>query len=276
MVVNSYLENNPEIVPYIVRTEGEKSKWGRLVCHWKEVDPEDRSVELNSHIFTPLINWNTGDYYLDCSKKKIYCKLATHLLLRPLLIAIKTVYHAMIPLSLIHVVYKSVQEGKEEKLGSKEIAKKCLKNSVNSLLDIVRTPAYGVAMLIVNIAALVIGPLAPKTLYDAREATGWLIKRLHRQDRLTPGIFHGDLFPCLAPFGNLKNISKKNREQKDTDYSDPSTDALRGLNNLARNEIWFRRDHYACFNNPFGTLDPKVRFVSPSYGDVEKVQKAIS
>jgi hypothetical protein len=254
-----FIDQHPELKPCVIQTEGKESKWGRLVCHWHE-----KKTSLD-HIFTPLINLQTGEIYLDCSKKKIYAKFITHLLLRPIHIAFKTLYHLAIPLSIPYIVYKSIKEGKEENQDRKKIAQNCLKNCVKSLADIVRTPLYGIAMIIVNVAALVIGPLAPKTLYDFREMTGKLIPSLSWQKTFV----EDDIFPCFQAFENLQNINNWDTPKEDTIY--PSANAyLRGLSNFARSQIKFRREHYAPFNNLFGKLDPNVRFVSPSYGDVEK------
>jgi hypothetical protein len=269
--LDSFLENHAEIQPLVVKTEGKESKWGRLVCHWHE-KKDDKEID---HIFTPLINLENSDIYLDCSKKKIYAKFLAHTFLRPIHVAFKTIYHLAIPISIPHIVCETISAGKEQQLNAKEIAKNCVKNSVNSLIDIIRTPLIGVAMTIVNVAALIIGPLAPKTLYTFREWTGHLIHSLHRKNDLVLN----DIFSCFQPLDNLQKIDRRDREYDDTNYitakQDSSKNYLIGLSNFARNNIINRREHYAFFNNPCGKLDPSVRFISPSYDDVKKSNSSL-
>lgn len=233
MNIQQFLNEHSELELFIVETEGQGNKWGRLVCHWHETKTNF------DHILTPLINLQTGDIYLDCSKKKIYAKFITHLILRPFHIAFKTLYHLAFPISFPYIVYTTIAKGKEEEQDKKEIAQHCLKNCVKSLADIVRTPLYGIAMVIINVAALIIGPLAPKTLYDFREMTGKLIQFLSWQEEFV----EEDIFPCFQSLINLQHINEWGlREHKDTNYSVNANEYVKGLSNFARSQIKFRKE----------------------------------
>jgi hypothetical protein len=169
------------------------------------------------------------------------------------------------------VIYKTIKEAEMEKnLSKNETINRCLNNSFKSLVDIIRTPAYGVAMTIVSLASLVIGLASPKSLYTFRETIGKMIKALNRTEELC---WH-DLFACFQP---LKNLTKMNKpttsEHSDTQYQPDMTDCERRLIHFARNNIRFRRENYNFFNNPFGKLNPNTHFISPSYKDVEKVKQ---
>lgn len=249
------------IKDYVIKTEGENSKWARIVCVWNEKKVDNTTVK---HIFTPLVNVETGDIYLDCSKKKIYVKFITHTLLRPIHLIFKTVYHMAMPISIPHIIYNTISEEIEK--GDKtvgEIALECLKKSFNSVVDIGRTPMYLIAMTVVNIAALIIGPLAPQTLYRFREMTGHLVQALHREDTVVP-----DFFACFQPIEHLSEVRDRDYEKDDTVYSEPKTDNSKGLNNFARGRVRILRKHYEICSNPFGKLDHNVTFISPSYGSV--------
>lgn len=263
-LISNLMSKQPDLADFenfIVKTEGENSKWGRIVCKWIEKKEERNLV----HIFTPLINMQTGEIFLDCSKKKIYIKFLAHTILRPFHILFKTVYHCAIPISIPTIINETYQQGIKEKKSSGEIAKTCLKNSFNSLVDIVRTPLYGVAMTIVNIAALVIGPLAPKHLYDLREITGKLVQSLNRTKTTAP-----DFFKCFQHITTLSGIKKWNRINDDTNYLTNASESSIGLSNFARAQVSFLRNHYSICNNPFAKLGPNKTYKSASYGDVEK------
>lgn len=270
MNIEIFLQIHPDLRPFIVRTEGKNSKWERVVCHWKEKKEDGRVID---HIYTSLINLEPGKHfgemYLDCSKKKTYAKFIAHLAIRPFLIVLKTLYHAAIPLSLIHIVAQTIFKGIKNKENRKTIAFNCLKESAKSLADIFRTPAYGVAMIAVSVAALIIGPFAPRTLYTFRERIGKLVQSLHWSTKPVK-----DLFIC---FQSLQKIQKIDT-YPGYDYEEDTINAPRaseheiGLNEWAKAQVKYRRDNYAIFNNPFGKLDPEVRYVSASYGDVQKAQ----
>lgn len=265
MTVSDFLITHPSLKPLVIETEGKKSKWGRVVCEWRE-----KSTGY-SHLFIPLINLQTGEIYLDCSRKKIYVKFILHTIVRPIQIFYKTLYHVLFPLSIpVTIILTLIQENKE-KLNYKQIAGRCLKNSVRSLADCIRTPLYGLAMIVTSIAALVIAPFRPNTLYDLRKLEGDLIDALywHETDDAL-----GEPYPCFTPLFSLYEVHYRNFLHDDTNYNPQATQDEIGLNNMARSNVRFLRKHYGIFNcfsnNPFKKLDPTVEFISPAYGDVKK------
>lgn len=265
-LANDLISKCPDFIEfekYIVKADGENCKWGRLVCKWTEKKGGDDTLE---HIFTPLVNLQTGKIYSDCSKKKIYVKFLAHTILRPFHILFKTVYHLAIPISIPIIIAETCEKGIKEKKTKGEIAKACLLNSARSLADIVRTPLYGIAMTVVNIAALIIGPFAPKCLYDLRELTGKLVQSLNRSEEPVDD----DFFRCFQEILTLENIYLRNKLNDDTIYSPQAPGNIIGLNNLARANVRYLRANYVFCNNPFGKLGYETSYTSASYASVEK------
>lgn len=160
---NQWLQLHPSLENRIIK---ENSKWGRIVTEWKEKKEDGTNI---THLFAISINLKTGDCYLDCRRRKIWAKQAVLILARPFQGGLKTLYH----LSMIPVVHEIFQG-----LTGKQSAKKTLKNVGKSIADIVRTPVYAIAMMIVGLAAVAIIPLAPNTAYDFRVWHGKLEQRL--------------------------------------------------------------------------------------------------
>lgn len=257
--LDRFLQNHPEFTPFISKTEDENSKWTRIIFPWKEIKPDQENTL--EHIFTPLVNRENCDYYLDCTKKRIYMKFLHHTAYRPFDIVFKTIYHLAIPISIPHIIYKTIQESEDDGLTRGQIAVRCITNSCNSLVDIVRIPLYGVAFTIINIAALVIGPFAPSTLYTFREITGQLIISMYRGN---PAEYRKD-FPCFQP-DNLNDLNHFGQKTfPDTEYPSDALPYEIGMNNYTRAMIvHWRRTYNPCIQL-LGKLDPKKAFVSSSY-----------
>lgn len=271
--------NNPALVEkYIFPTEGKDCNWGKLVCIWHE---KKESGEVIQHIFCTCIDLRNGDVYLDCSKKKIYAKHICIVGLRCLQGIMKTAYHILLPVSIPMEIYNTIKSAnkinaklkiqhKEAEMKSNcQIAKECIKNSAKSLADIVRTPVYCTAMAAVSIAAVIIGPLSPTRLYDLRKVSGDL------EDRMNWGKKHSawEMTPCFHPITNIKDLTEKRSRYTDrwnTDYSETPTDLEMGMNNFARSCVEFLRNEKNLFHDCCHILPDDVRYVSQSYGDVEK------
>lgn len=260
MMINNNIPQ--DIHSLIYHTEGENSKWGRIDCQWIEQKENDDETKLKHHFF-PLINKKTGEIYLDCSKRKIYVKFFVHSIIRPVLILGKTLYHTAFFISIPHIIAKTITKGKKNELSGGEIAKQCLKNSVKSLADIIRTPLYGVAMEVISVTALVVGPLAPRSLYTLREAVGALVRSLNWNDRQE---YMNDMFICFQPLKNLNRMITRAEEQQ----KNPVAFIQIQLNNYAQDNIEFRREERALFNDCFKLVDPNVEFSSPSYKKLKK------
>ena len=200
----------------------------RIDCVWKEA-----SIESHYH---PVINVKTGEIFLDCRRRKIFAKNLTLILLRPFHIAIKTLWHACIVGPAAFEIYKT--------LDGKQTAGQALKNSFHSLTDIVRTPVYGLAMVITSIAAVIIGPLSPNFLYKSRRAIGWLERRMHRVEVIFDA--PTSLSRCFSPIGNIATI----HNQWEDHNKQLSEDTVReGLSSYARAAIRHRRNHPAPFDD---------------------------
>lgn len=248
----NWRKDNPFIEDYFFYPEGEDCHWGRVKANWNEKREQGKDL---SHLCAFTIDLQTGDIYLDCSKRKIWAKCLLLSAARPLYGLVKTVYHLVAPLSIPIEIFKAIVEGRERQQSSSEIAAAAWRNVKNSLTDIIRTPFYTIAMMIVTLAGIIIGFFAPHKLYDIRALAGRLERDLNRgQENLWT------IARCFQPLNNLMDIHKKNYKTLDTEYEDDPT--LQGLNNLARSYVNFMRKN----RNPFdhcGALQPKnVPFTS--------------
>lgn len=267
LAVSGFLAKHPDLKPFIIETDGKESKWGRVVCEWRE-----KSTGL-THLFIPLINLKTGELYLDCSRKKIYAKFVAHTFTRPLHIFAKTLYHVVFVFSIPTTLFYTIMRGYEEKLPCKQIAKHCLRNCVRSLLDCLRTPLYGVALMVISIATLVIAPFRPNTVYDMRERVGQIVESLYWHETSD---YEYDLFPCFQPYYSLYEMDQGNTvHDEDTNYNFQATQYEIGLNNLARRNVYFLRDNHNVFNCPPEKLGRTAQLISPIYGEVQKVKSFV-
>ena len=167
---SDWMRTHPEFTEkHIVK---ENDRWGRIVCNWHE-KVGDKDLQ---HVFTASIDLKTGDIYLDCRKRKLFAKHLTLAFARPLHTAVRTLYHLSLA-GVITNVYKAAV--------GKQTAKQAFTHSVKSLADIVRTPVYGTALTIVNIAAVAITPFSPSKLYDLRKLHGKIEQQLNWGEKQT-------------------------------------------------------------------------------------------
>lgn len=289
----TWKEQNPLLFnKYIFATEGKNGRWGRLLCTYEEENrlytyKDDTNTNKKiKHIVCPLIDLSDdergGSVYLDCSKRKIFAK---HLCLVPGRLwqgILKTAYHLCLPISIPIEILTTIKQEKERNArliakeknsgvksdtplhDAKEITRRCLKNSVKSLADIVRTPVYGVAMSIVSLAAVCIAPFSPTKLYDLRTVSGDL------ENKLLWGATADtwELTPCFKPTTSIKKIIS--RGSSATNISDKTPFEL-GLEKLAASMVDFRRSSRVPFNDCGFLLGSNTPFVSRSYGDIEKL-----
>lgn len=233
---------------HIVESEG--SRWGRVICIWTEKRKESGKITTIEHTYAAAINLKKGDIYLDCRKRKVWAKCCLYSLIQPLVLTVKTVYHLLLPVSIPYEIYKTVKAARKEtqKVPGKELTKRIVKQIGKNLADTVRTPLYGMALTIIGIAGVVIGPLAPKILYDIRVTAGKVEKALNWGNENSPWI----LFKCFQPCDNLMKMYEWSRQNKDTEYlkeNEKDDATLHGLTNFARAQIIFRRNNKALFND---------------------------
>lgn len=132
-----------------------------------------------------------------------------------------------------------------------------------NVVDIFRTPAYGIALLIMGIGAGIIGPLTPKAfLFKMRETIGKVELSLNKGDKSSVWI----VYPCFQP---LKNIDKlktwgEGWKLENVQYPEEINNTEKGLLNLAALQIDFKRKHRAIFNDCFRLLPDNASYVSAS------------
>lgn len=207
----------------------------RLICRWNE------SPALK-HELHSCLNTDTGEIYIDCRRRKIFAKHLALAIGRPLHTVMKTLWHVSLIGPLALEVYKVMQE--------KQTWKDLRQNTIKSLADIVRTPLYGVAMTLTHLAGIVLGVVAPNTLYETRALAGKLERDMLRVNYIYKADGMWLLSPCFSPMKNI--LSYKSGE-----YLERSPEEMdKMLTGFAAANIRFRQKHAVIFNG-CGRLWPK-------------------
>lgn len=202
----------------ITTRKADGSFLNRLVCQWNEITP---SKDIQQHIYTAGIDKNDG-VYLDCRKRLIFAKILVSTAFRPLRGFVKTLYHlSMIPIA------KAIFTGIQGKMTAKEVGVK----SAQSIADIVRTPVYELAMVIVGLAGIITAFVAPTTLYKFREAIGKIEGALFREkfhpSTMAPCFQSRDLKDMVEIFAVSKHDGRYYlRNNDDTNYGEFSVENL--------------------------------------------------
>lgn len=234
----NYIRENPNWKAELGVYQRDSAKYQRIKCIWEETLDNN---EVLKHEYHAVINVKTGEIFLDCRRRKIFVKDLCLIAARPIVYAIKTLWHASIigPLALeIRETYKGNQTQKTAAL-----------NTVKSLMDIVRTPLYGTAMVITQIFGTIIGIFAPNTLYYSRDMVGKLGRAMLRVDRMCDGgVWAFD--PCFSPFRNLVR------------NGDNQEDIKKMLSDFAEGAIDFRRKFRAPFNDFFHKFPAGKTYIS--------------
>lgn len=284
-------QKNPEIwhgkeaILNNVIQESPTSKWGGLEVNWNEdITKKDKTI---NHVFRFTVNRNTGDFYLDCDKRKLTLKFSLYAVLQPLIFSVKTVYHLLLPISIPYEIFREVQKIKlkeaqlSQKIASSEKAKRIVKVVVWNVASIVITPGCAAVSAIIGIAGAIIGPFAPKRfLYELRATAGKVERFTHRGDKNSIWI----IYKCFQPVQNISTIEKlglchqSGKEYKvgkdpkggntfpnthqDTLYQKDITNEERGMINLARAMISFRRTKRALFNDCMQLFPQEKEYIS--------------
>jgi len=153
--------------------------------------------ESEAHAIYWTIDTENGDVYLDCRRRKLFAKQLTLTLLRPIHTTIKTLYHATIVLPLI----ANTVDATRHRSGSQ-----FMRDNWNSLVDIFRTPVYGLLLTGVHLVG-VVAAIYPNSLYYTRKTAGKLERDLLR----TSFPWHSSwvLSPWLTPMANYWHSQKK-------------------------------------------------------------------
>lgn len=214
----------------------EDSRWGKVCRIKKQVfyfDKDNKSVnQEDPEGHTQVIKMKqdyvicldpkspfAGNIHNNDSKLLIYFKLFESLCFRP----IHTVGYTLYNLTLVHtavIIFNGIKD--------KKPANETLQKVVCSLADIVRTPIYGTAILIVTIAALLSAPFHPTLVYDFRA----VIARLNREFGWGEKNGLHDFTCCFQPHVNIMEYTLN--EQKFIDgilYEDRTNPVLVGLDN---------------------------------------------
>lgn len=253
MNINSFSEfkqDFPEWEKTFRVDERDDSIYKRIQCTWRETGKINETFFERYHHYYATINVNTGDIFLDCRKRKIFCKHLTLLVLRPMHTLIKTLWHATIVAPLIKEVVLVVLK--------KQDLKGLTKNTFHSLCDIVRTPPYGLAITITHLTAIIFACISPNSLYKTRTFAGNLERAMLRAETTqTESLWW--LSSCFSP---MRNIAQKFNKTISTDLNRNLIDEM--LKNFAFNQISFRRNVRGLFNDCLRLLPNDKAYISPA------------
>lgn len=212
------------------------SRWGKVSrTFYKEVyfnnkdkvvpqeDPEgSKRVTTTHQRYTICLDPNSrfsGNFYHNDAKIELYIKFLASAIFRP----VHTVFYTLYNATLIHAAVIIFEGIKEEKP-----ANEILQKVVCSLADIVRTPVYEVAILIVTVAGLLLAPFHPELMYDLRAVVGRLNRELGWGKR--EGLH--DFMPCMQPLGNVMEFTLNDQLiQQNKWYEDVTNPVLVALDN---------------------------------------------
>lgn len=168
-----------------------------------------------------------GNFYNDDSLRVIYLKFFLSACIRPFHLIAKTIYF----LSLAAFI-KAIVNGVKKKEKGKALALRLIR----PIVDIVRTPLYGLVLMVVAIGALIISSFKPTLLYDCRALTGRLLHELYWSRRPALG---SDLTPCMRRLGNLMDYEKNLQWAKNPrlEYPNPENPLLVALENRGFNAL---------------------------------------
>lgn len=249
---------NPIIENDLFYPEGINSRWARLDGKWEELIANQPS---SSHKYGYTIDVETGDLFLDCRKRKIWIKFVCLIAGHPIYGAAKTAYHFFLPLSIPCEIFFAIRDQwkKNPQSTAKEIIIAIGYGIGYNLLDIIRTPMYTAAMIIISIAAVCITPFCSHILYDLRALAGRIEWRLDR------GLDRWILAPCFQPIENIMTLDVTHSYTKqDTLYeNDP---VLHGINNLTRAVVSFRKKNSIIFDDCCRFHPQGKPYVSAIYG----------
>lgn len=241
--------------------ECENPRYMRYKAEWTEIKEDDTTL---THIFNPLIDRSTGDLYLECTSKKLWAKFATYTFIQPLMLAAKTVYHLLVPISIPYEIYKAVTAIKKEERTAERVFTASFNAVDNSIRDVIRMPVYAVASVIIGSIGIVLGAVAPHLLYDLRKVAAKLdLSTVHGEGRSS-----WILFECFQSLGAMQGLRKRYWiiHDEDTEYKNLDNKewaAYRGVVNFTRTHLRYRRTNCAIFNDWGKKLSADKAYTSP-------------
>lgn len=206
------------------------NNWGELSYGIDEI------VCYNDHV-----DLSTNDLYNGLSMNKIGMIFGIMILGRPINTICKTLYHICIPISIPREIrLANLQSSVDRKTRDLQEPNFCwisAKAVMKSLVDIVRTPLYGIVLTIISIVGTIAFFVSPNELKQIRKWHGKLEISLHWGNK------HRCLVECFTPIDNLNKISRRNETFSDIatvkvntqtfQYNEKTPAEIKGLGNLA-------------------------------------------
>lgn len=289
---------------HIYATQGEDSKWGRLVLTWNE-QLLDGNTKV--HKYAAIVNRETGGLYLDCRPQKILAKCFATTLGHPISTICKLgrdwakicteTHRKLNPMKKVPVSAPSSNtNGIEASAGSTKLVPdkkppllervKIVGNCIKDLFrDAGRAFLYGMALQIISFVGTIVGTLAIITkakwlenrLYDLRELSGKTEKAFQRDET------GWTLAPCFQAIDSIKTMGSyksyhklRNDEWDSADFIKQygQDESMRALNRWARNQLDFRRKNCGPFNDSCMKLNNKVTYLSKAYDNMKEIMYA--
>lgn len=206
-------------------------RWGKLLLTWNQKLDEKRIL---IHKYTAIVDLQEGNLFLDCSTTKIYRKTFAFLLAVPFYIFAKTV---------IHISQALVLNDISNSVFFKQPFSTTLKNAFKNLADIIRTPLFGIILIISSISILCLGLFKPESMYTYRDFLGKILLAMNWGERSK-----FELAECFIPahLSRLENFS--DNTVKDTVY--PSHNKLEKQFTLFARAVIIHQlrnyDYYLC------------------------------
>lgn len=217
----SWWQNQENSVTSLVTPCKKDPRWG-IIRHAATVKSEAGPFPSKRKYvicLDPQSEYAGNIYYAD-HKLEIYSKIFFSVLARPFHMGLKTLYHASL-IGVVRAIFKGICEDRP----IKEIGKSIVRN----LIDVVRTPIYEVALIVISIAGLLAIPFSPVLAYDFRAQIGQLSNELYWDRRYELFI---DLTPCMRRRANIMDFELNHQKiHKKYVYSDESNPILVALEN---------------------------------------------
>lgn len=232
-----WVQDQPEATQNIFVPCKRDHRWGKISrTFYKEIyydkdgrkvrqeDPEgSKEIITNKQKFVICLDPDSpfaGNIYNDDSKRLVYVKFAASLCFRPFHAVGYTLYSATLAHAAV-IIFRGIRDQKP--------AGETLQKVVCSLADIVRTPVYEVAIMVVTIAGLLTVPLHPELVYDFRA----VIARLNRELGWGKKVASHDYMPCMQPKLNIMEFTLNDQSiWQGREYEDITNPVLVGLDNM--------------------------------------------
>lgn len=271
------------IMENVYNTQGDNSKWARLVLTWNEQlkDPQGKLTgEVKEHKYVPLINRETGGMWIDCRPQKIFWKFLLTSMGHSLHGFVKWGTHVRDIIKKAHAdCNPKGPDAKRPSLKDRTIiGLKCLKDLA---IESAKSALYSPLLTVISVVGVVFAFLAVITtskwlenrVYDIREFSGKVENEWTKGDK-----WNLALAPCFQPMKELKSL----RAEMPTGENDPTIKEygrdghMRALNIFVQRNIEFRRGAGCGFFNDTWTyekgkltvchLDSNITYKSTSYG----------